>query len=71
MSPEERIARHQKDIEQIRDLTVWLRDHEFRFGPNRDGSSGMSTEDLIAEHERTIEMYEGFIARLQEPIDNA
>ncbi len=71
MSPEERIAQHQKDIEQIRDQILWLRDHEFRLGPNLDGSPGMSTEDLIAQHGRTIEMYEGFIARLQEQIDNA
>lgn len=70
MSPEERIVQHQKDIEQIREKIVGLRDHKTRLGPNPDGSPDTSTEELIARHERAIEMYEGFIARLQEQIDN-
>ena len=71
LSPEERIVQHRKDIEQIRDQIAWLRDHKFRLDPYRDGNPGMSTEELIAQHERTIEMYEVFVAQLQEKIDNA
>lgn len=65
MSPEEGIAQYQTGIEQIRERIAWLRCHSFRLGPNPGGSPGMSTEELIAQEERTIERYEEIIARLE------
>lgn len=60
MTPEERIAQHEKTIQLIRQDIVWLRETQFSIGPGLGMPEG-NTDQLIARQEDNIKMYERFI----------
>ncbi len=62
MSPQERIQKHKEMIAAIREDIEWLKESEFSM-------TSSTNEELIAREESHIEMYEGFIERLQKLID--
>lgn len=62
MTHEERIAQHKKTIESFRRDIKWLEDSQFTI-------TGQSTANLIEKQNSNINMYEGFIARLEEQDD--
>lgn len=71
MTPQERITRHEATIDQIRQEIAWLEEYRFEFPSGPDGRSGTTTADLVAQQQKLIEMYEGFITKLRERIANA
>lgn len=67
MTPLQRIERHQKTIEVIREDIAWLKESGFNIGSDKHVKAG-SNAALIERQEENLRMYEGFIARLKEQI---
>lgn len=67
MTPEQRIERHQKTIEFIKDDIAWLKASGFSIGSGKRIEEG-SNQVLIERQEENLRMYEGFIARLKDQI---
>jgi len=64
MTPEQRIAQHEKTIEFIRQDIAWLRQTGFSIGPGTRMPES-NTEQLIERQEQNIAMYERFIDALK------
>jgi hypothetical protein len=64
MTPEQRIKKHQKMIEEIREDIEWLTTSAFRTNPGTTPDTSNNAQ-LIEEQERNIVMYESFIAKLE------
>lgn len=64
MTPAERIARHKRTIEAIREDIEWLKETGFSVGNHRYVSPG-DNASLIKHQEENIAMYLYFIERLE------
>lgn len=64
MTPEQRIAQHERTIEFIKQDIEWLRQSGFRMGPGTRMPES-NTDQLIERQEENIAMYQGFIHALK------